>query len=333
MHNRLVLAVAVILCLTACGSVPAATTASAGVIPWIDALPARPTPSPSPVIPAGTAACSIGDLRVGYDGAGGLGGGQLSATVSFVNVGGNPCVLQGFPGLALLDARGSLIETTPSGYLITDRSDPVFLAARGQSRQAYVAFAWPAIDLAAGGAECPSAQAASAIRLTLPGGSAKIIPAIQPADRPMSASISPCHGLIAVGAFEAVEPSVEPTPTPHPLSYKVARPASLRAGDNLNYTVTLTNTTDAPVAFSDPCPNYHEDLYFGQGVTGPPLGKHIYALNCHPVGAIAPGVSVTFAMVLDVPATAAVGDYTLLWAPEGGLDTQDIQRVPIRITH
>jgi hypothetical protein len=239
--------------------------------------------------------------------------------------------LTGLSGPALLDARGSVIKTTPSGYLITDRSDPVLLAARAQTKQAYVAFAWPAIDLAAGGAECPSAQTATAIRLALPGGGAKIIPAIQPADRQMSASISPCHGLIAVGAFQAVEPSVVPTPTPHPFKYAVALPSSVRAGGNLTYTVKFTNSTHATVAFSEPCPYYHEDLYFGHGVSGAPLGKHIYALNCGPVKGIAAGASVTFAMVLDVPSTANAGDYTLLWAPEEGIDIGDIQRVPIRV--
>lgn len=331
MRGRLVLGGAVILCLTACGAVPAMTAARPNAIPWIDALPAMPTPAPRPVIPAGTSACSIGDLRVNYDGGQGLGGGQLSATVSIINVGSNPCVLQGFPGLVLLDARGNVIKTTPSGYLITDRSDPVLLAGRGQTRQAYVPFAWPAIDMTAGGAECPSAQTAAAIRLTIPGGGTQTIRAIQPADGPIRASISPCRGLIAVGAFQAVEPSVEPTP--HPLSYKVALPASVRAGSNLAYTVTFTNTTSAPVAFSDPCPNYHEDLYYGPGVTGPPLGKHFYSLNCQPVKAIAPRASVTFAMVLDVPATASAGEYTLLWAPEEGIDTQDTQRLPILVTH
>ena len=333
MRTRLVLAGALMVCLTACGSVRPSPAASANVIPWINAAPAMPTPTPPPVVPAGTRPCAMADLRVAYEGAGGLGGGQLAATIGFVNTSATPCVLQGAPGVALLDARGNVIKTTPSGYLITDRSDPVLMASGGGSRQAYVPLAWPAIDLPNGGLPCPSAATAAAIRLALPGGGGtRTIPANQPADRPMPATITPCHGLLAVGAFQAVEPSVQPTPTPHPFTYHVVLPASVRAGGNLRYTVTFTNTTVAPVAFSDPCPHYHEDLYLGHTGDGPPLGKHIYALNCQPVKIIAPGTSVTFAMVLDVPASATTGEYILLWAPDEGIDIKDIQRLPISVT-
>jgi len=96
------------------------------------------------------------------------------------------------------------------------------------------------------------------------------------------------------------------------------------------YTVAITNITTAPVVFSDPCPAYREDLYSGS-LTTTPLGKHFYALNCRPVGSIAPQSTVTFAMVLDVPPTATPGSYTLLWELAEGVDTQDIQRLPVSI--
>jgi len=269
---------------------------------------------------------------VTFDGGQGLGFGQLTATISFVNLSGTTCFLQGVPGFALLDAQQNVIDTSPSGYLITDRSDPVLMDARGASRQAYLPFAWPGIDQATGGGLCPSATTASSVRLQLPsGGGTLTLSAAQPTMHPIT--IAPCHGLLAVGAFQAAEPSVEPTPTPHPLTYHVVLPASVRAGDNLRYTVTFTNVGTLPVAFSEPCPAYHEDLFLGSGPTGNPLGKHIYLLNCHAVQAIASHGSVTFAMVLDVPATAAPGGYTLLWAPDEGTDVQDIQRLPIMVTH
>jgi len=37
-------------------------------------------------------------------------------------------------------------------------------------------------------------------------------------------------------------------------------------------------------------------------------------------------------MVLDVPASATTGEYILLWAPDEGIDTKDIQRLPISVT-
>jgi hypothetical protein len=46
----------------------------------------------------------------------------------------------------------------------------------------------------------------------------------------------------------------------------------------------------------------------------PPLGaKHIYSLNCGPVGLLKPGAAVTFQMVFKVPADAAPGKYTLVF--------------------
>jgi hypothetical protein len=305
------------LCLAACGGFRGPAVGKASVIPWIDATPPIPTPTPAPLIPAGLAACTMQDL-------------QLAASITVVNVSGVSCVLQGVPGLTLIDARGSQIATTPSGYRITDRSDPVLLNGRGRSAQAYVPFAWPAIDQANGGAECLAASTAAQIRLDLPqGGGAVTVSTASPTDRP--GTIAPCHGLIAVGAFQLVEPYVAPTPTPHPFAYQVTLPSSVRAGDNLSYLVTFTNHSAATVTFSDPCPAYHEDLYAGRPQNAPSLGKHRYLLNCRPAGLVAPQASVTFAMVLDVPATASPGNYILLWAPDEGIDTQDIQRLPLAI--
>ncbi len=78
---------------------------------------------------------------------------------------------------------------------------------------------------------------------------------------------------------------------------------------------------------------YHEDLYSGNGLTGMPLGKHFYVLNCGAAPTVAAHASLTFAMVLDVPASATPGSYTLIWAPDQGVDLYGIQRLPIIVTH
>jgi hypothetical protein len=327
-----VFAAGVIIFLTACGSVhTSSTTQKTTVIPWIDAIPGLSAATPSPVVGAGTRSCGTSDLRITFDGGQGLGFGQLTATISFVNTSDTGCVLQGVPGFALLNAQGNTIVTNPSGYRITDRSDPVLMAARGDSRQAYVPFAWPGIDQTTGGGPCPSAETATAIRLELPnhGGPftlstahATLLPVV----------IAPCHGSIAVGAFQAAAPSADTTPAPYPFSYRVDVPASVRAGDNLSYTVTITNIGQTPAAFSDPCPTYHEDLYPIDAQAGPLPGKHLYFLNCQPIRRIAAGASVTFAMILEVPAMAIPGKYTLIWAPQESPNVQDIHRVAITIT-
>src|SRR5207245_3871249 len=134
-------------------------------------------------------------------------------------------------------------------------------------------FAWPAIDLTTGGGPCPSASAATAIRLELPqAGGMVTLSTASPAFLPVT--IAPCHGVIAVGAFQAVEPYVEPTPTPRPFAYHVVLPPSVRAGATLMYTVTITNITIAPVVFGDPCPAYHQELYPIAGRATPPLRNH-----------------------------------------------------------
>lgn len=286
--------------------------------------------SPSPVVPAGTRSCGISDLRVTFDGGQGLGFGQLTATISFVNMSGTACSLEGVPGLALLNPQGNPIRTNPSGYRITERSDPVLMAARGESRQAYLPFVWPGVDQTTGGGECPSAEIAAAIRLELPNhGGALTLSTAHATQLPVT--IAPCHGSIAVGAFQAAAPSADTTPTPYPFSYRVDAPASVRVGDNLRYTVTITNVGQSPVAFSDPCPSYHEDLYPISAEVGPLPGKHLYLLNCQPVRRIAAGASVTFAMILDVPSMAIPGKYTLLWAPQESPNIQDIHRIAITI--
>ncbi len=329
MRLRLILIASACLCLAACAALRGPAGDNPAVVPWINATPAAPTPSPAPVIPAGTPACTVQDLHMVFEGGQGLGGGQLTAAISFENVSGTACVLQGIPAFALLDARGNPIQTTPSAYRITDRTDAVLLVPGSGRREAYLPFAWPAIDLATGGGPCPSASAASAIRLDLPqDGGMVTLSTASPTFLPVT--IAPCHGLIAVGAFQAVEPFVEPTPTPHPFAYHVILPPLVRAGDSLTHTVTITNTTTVPVVFSAPCPAYREDLFSGS-LTTTPLGKHFYLLNCRPVGSIAPQSTVTFAMVLDVPATAALGSYTLLWELDEGIDSQDVQRLPITI--
>ncbi|HET9847444.1 MAG TPA: DUF4232 domain-containing protein [Candidatus Dormibacteraeota bacterium] len=306
---------------------PAATEAN--VIPWIAATPSAATPTPRPTIPVGTPTCMAQNLSAQFDGGQGLGGGQLVASVSFMNRGDVACYLQGVPSLSLIDAQGHLIQTHNSGYLASNGDDPVLLAAHGTTRQASVSIVWPAIDITTGGGDCP-APAAATIRVGLPrGGEMLTVSTAQAAM--LQITVAPCRGAIAVGAFQAVEAAVEPTPVAHPFAYHLVAPASVRAGSDLHYTISLTNITKTAATF-DSCPVYQEDLYAGDGAAGPPLGKHLYVLNCRPVGSMSPGTTVTFAMVLDVPSSAPTGRYTLLWSNlSPGTDIHDVQRVPIEI--
>jgi hypothetical protein len=80
------------------------------------------------------------------------------------------------------------------------------------------------------------------------------------------------------------------------------------AGQPLRYTVTLANPTATAVSLRD-CPSYEEGVRLeGGGEAG---ARHL--LNCAPVAAIGPGQEVTFAMVLDLPATLR-GKGVLMWS-------------------
>src|ERR1700736_2391252 len=144
MPRRGWLVLSALLFTSGCGTTRVPATTATNVIPWIAATPPIPTPTPAPAVPAGTPPCTSQNLQVVYQGGQGLGGGQLVATIGFTNVSGTDCFLQGVPGLSLIDAQGHLIITVPSGYRITDRTDPALLIARGSARQAYVPLAWPA---------------------------------------------------------------------------------------------------------------------------------------------------------------------------------------------
>jgi len=109
------------------------------VVPWI-AAPARPTPDRSqgpPAVPAGTLACTAGQLRAsaGWEGA----TGSLAGAVTFTSRAAAPCSLAGYPTIRLVDRHGRplrLAGDPRSG----NQAPPAVLLRRGQA--ARVEFAW-----------------------------------------------------------------------------------------------------------------------------------------------------------------------------------------------
>ncbi len=339
---------------SSCGGAPTARHAGSAAIPWIDVTPEPPrlpTPPPIPVVPAGTPNCQAQDLRVVFAGGNALTGGQLIASFAFGNRSAAPCVLEGVPGLQLLDAADNVIPGTNGPYSRFP-VQPILLAPNLGSTdgqmvpgQAWFEIYWRVHD-GVGSCANPSPPATTA-RIRLPAGGGEVM---VPLASPRLGAIRPCGGGVGVSPFQPVTPPPPPySPPPHQLTPEVRLPASVKAGELLRYAVTLRNVTAEPVRFGETCPTYREDLYpedaFATpppriGNNGkpepakpgkPPLGKHRYVLNCRPVGAITPGAGVTFAMVLEVPASAEPGRYLLLWALDEDLSTKGIQKVPITI--
>jgi hypothetical protein len=90
------------------------------------------------------------------------------------------------------------------------------------------------------------------------------------------------------------------------LAVRIDAPAIVEAGSDFWYVVTLTNPTGANIAF-DPCPVYTESLG-----TEPAA----YLLNCV-FSAIPAGSWIRLMMRMSVPASASLGQTTLVWSVVG----------------
>jgi len=123
-----------------------------------------------------------------------------------------------------------------------------------------------------------------------------------------------CQG-VGVGAVADPPLPVEAPAEPALPNVTIAAPAQVHAGQQLRYTIVLTNPTKLPIDLRQACPNYDEELFADIVHGGPPLGgKNIYGLNCAAAGVLKPATPMTFAMVLDVPADATPGSYTLVFS-------------------
>jgi hypothetical protein len=94
------------------------------------------------------------------------------------------------------------------------------------------------------------------------------------------------------------------------LQFSIATPATVRAGQVLQYVLILTNPTGHAIAL-DPCPSYVES---GAGV------KDHYQLNCRQAHPIAARHNETFAMQISIPPDTANGATKLVWALDAVFD-------------
>jgi hypothetical protein len=311
-------ALAFALCSCAATSHPTASTKSGleGPVPWISATPATmmlPTPSPT-VIPAGTRPCQAADLQAVFGGISAATGGQLGASVLLGNRSASPCVLQGVPAVQLFDSAGHQIpltttvaQGTPSDAVLVQPGTADVQAHIPRAGIAYVEIDWQTRD-GAGFPCAPIPNEGTDVAIVLPGGSLRA--SVSDAMSRWNA-IAPCYGRIAVSAIQQW-PAAVPSPTPNPLeslTVHVDAPATVSRGSIVHYTVTLRNTGSEPITFPADCPVY------GQWAADSTqaFAKDFYVLNCRPVGTIAPGQSVRFAMQVAVPVGTEPGPYTLYW--------------------
>lgn len=315
-------------------SAPATTSNTASsVVSWSSATPA-PFVTPSPT-PAQTGIlCRAEQLRIG--GAGWIPPSQstqsMMGSFSIWNVSGEPCLLEGTPTVAILDAAGHDLHVRDTAFSgqpaqpILLPADQTGVAASGTrpTGTGYVETQWWSL--------CDTAVAPGALELviSLPDGGALRTNVV-------SGPVAPCvpgmGSSFAVGPFEQV-PAPAPTEPPaipaQTLTLALEVPAQATRGQPFHYVAALTNPSGHPIAL-EPCPAYQESL----------LGQHSqvvadFYLNCTASPSIGPCETVRFAMVLDVPTSFALGEAALIWQldpffSQGLLPRQPAQKVTVRV--
>jgi hypothetical protein len=127
-------------------------TASAGPA---SASPASPVPTGGSTSAAGSAECKLESLSV-TAGKPGAAGGHSRVVLAFINTGTAPCTMQGYPGVAILDAGSAQVaqaRRTPQGYsggLPAGQSPPLVPLQPGQSASAII----EALDFNEDGTAC-----------------------------------------------------------------------------------------------------------------------------------------------------------------------------------
>lgn len=326
MNLRVVLLAPAALVLGACGGLPAAVSVAAPaapkpVIPWIDTRPAGYHQGLAvPVSQPSARPCKADDLTATYLGAMGLTNGQVSGTIDFANVSSTACVLDGAATVDLFGAKGSTLSTVTYGDTQITAAPIVLLPVPGlpaetaSAGHATMQLAWSQYDEAGNGSCTAGLVQAAAVGLTFPGGGTATISAVSPRN---DGPITFCPPRIGAGAFVASVPAGVTAPLPGQyFDATLNVPSTGRAGHAFNYQVTLTSVFDGPLSFPNGCPGYIEDL---AGPGGWTLGKTWYVLNCKPMGdLISHGASFTFAMVVQIPRSVPVGDYSLAWGLDAG---------------
>jgi len=115
-------------------------TASAGPA---SASPASPVPTGGSTSAAGSAECTLESLSV-TAGKPGAAGGHSRVVLAFINAGTAPCTMQGYPGVAILDAGSAQVaqaRRTAQGYmggLPAGQSPPLVSLRPGDSASAII---------------------------------------------------------------------------------------------------------------------------------------------------------------------------------------------------
>jgi hypothetical protein len=145
-----------------------APTPNQQVVLWI-AAPARPAPDHShgpPAVPAGTPACTAGQLRAaaGWEGT----TGSLAGAVTFTSRAAAPCSLAGYPTIQLIDRHGRPLRLAGDPRSGKEAPPAVLLRPRQAARMEFAWLNW-----------CGPNPGPAGVRVILPRGGV-FIPTVEP---------------------------------------------------------------------------------------------------------------------------------------------------------
>ncbi len=260
----------------------------AGAVRWVNrpapAFTASPPPSPVAAYPA----CRAWQLT-GRPGRAGPAAGTMYQQVRLTNHSGLPCTLSGGPSAVTgVRADGSVVTLTS-----VDHGDGWNLVGPGPANLRPGRSGWVTLAYRDGCRALASGGRASYKTLFIAVGRGQVRVAFP-------APLNLICGLL-VSDFGA--PAGPPPGSTSPLNVlraTVRMPATLTAGTDASYAVTLHNTSGRRVSLS-PCPSYTQYLVVALGnARAVAVQQHFY-LNCGPVRQIPAHGSVAFAMRITVP--------------------------------
>lgn len=261
---------------------------------------------------AGVRACVAADLHA-VAGHGNGASGQVFNSVLLSNHSATPCRLEGTPQVLLRTSAGRTLSLPQSSVLMPWMNappGPALMAPNSPDPQPELGsqIGWGQASFAYSMWDCPANRSFSSVMIVLPNQRGTLT---LPADGAGYSWGGECEGAVVQRMAVAPFVPTEPAPTwvdKSALSITVKLPDHVRAGQSLQYQVVLTNASGAPFHFHGECPSYTEDATR----TG---HKNLanYQLNCSGVGWLGPNQSVTFAMVLDIPADTPPGTGDLRW--------------------
>jgi hypothetical protein len=296
---------------------PAPAHRAQGVIPWLP-LPAQleapvtPPPTPSP-LPAGTKPCTPAQLKVNDLGRNGAGG-TIFRFFGFAGRGPGACFVEGTPTVELFDRAGRKLPFkarspfggggSPVPVLVEPGPLPI-LGTNLRSGQAGLGIDWVSQP-----EQCPGSAAVeiATAAITLATGGPPLTVALVP-----PAGGYTCQGL-GIGTFAGPPPPIEEPPVLPLPAIALKAPASVRAGQVLEYQVMLTNDTLEPIDLVANCPNYGQELFSSAPSGNPkPVMKPLFQLNCTAAGAILPNATLRFEMRFTVPRETTPGPYFVVF--------------------